>query len=347
MSITQTSRLMSPEEIATQAGQQAPLLRLPTRASLFLEREQRLRQLAAGHAMRGYLLFAAELVRAQHALLNAYPSVVLPTEAAIATAADQGEAVLAASTWPRDAAWREGLQRILRAVAERMPDAEGVQAAISSLASQTPEQIERQADRLLSEMSMGVDPAAAPFIGAALQAYFTHMVLAVSAEHESGRLGRPAPFGLVDDMTRCPCCASRPTASIQRLGDSSGYRYLHCALCSTEWHMVRIKCAQCQSTKGIGYRNLEPVAGFTPHASAVPAGAVQAETCDECGHYLKIVNMGKDPHVEPVADDLASLTLDLLTSEQNFNRHGLNLLIALADEVAENPGGPPPDPGAH
>ena len=61
----------------------------------------------------------------------------------------------------------------------------------------------------------------------------------------------------------------------------------------------------------------------------------EPETCDTCGHYLKIVHMERDAHVEPVADDLASVTLDLLVSEAGFQRHGVNLLLLFGD-----PGGP-------
>ncbi len=46
---------------------------------------------------------------------------------------------------------------------------------------------------------------------------------------------------------------------------------------------------------------------------------MQAETCTACGTYRKIVNQEKDPLAEPLADDLASLMLDLLMSETPFN----------------------------
>ena len=70
--------------------------------------------------------------------------------------------------------------------------------------------------------------------------------------------------------------------------------------------------------------------------TAAPGGHVEA--CDDCGHYLKIVHSDRDPFVEPVADDLASVTLDLLVSDAGWRRHGLNLLMWFGE--------PPPDPGA-
>jgi len=117
-------------------------------------------------------------------------------------------------------------------------------------------------------------------------------------------------------------------------GDSAGTRYLHCALCSSQWHLVRIKCARCLQTKGIHYQSLQQADAQEP-ATGAPRAAVEAETCDECGHYLKIVHMERDAHVEPVADDLATVTLDLLVSEAGFERHGVNLMLLFGD----------PDPG--
>ena len=57
-------------------------------------------------------------------------------------------------------------------------------------------------------------------------------------------------------------------------------------------------------------------------------GAVRAETCDHCRSYLKIVYQEKDPWVDPVADDLATLALDLLLDEAGYARSGPNFLLA-------------------
>ena len=56
-------------------------------------------------------------------------------------------------------------------------------------------------------------------------------------------------------------------------------------------------------------------------------GAVRAETCGSCKSYLKIAYQDKDPRVDPVADDLATLALDLLVDEAGFGRSGPNLLL--------------------
>jgi len=321
-----TTRLLSPEEIAVQAGQQIPFLRLPERATAYAEREMRLRERAAGHAMRDFLLFVAELAHAQQALLQAYPAVPLPDAAALAGAARAGAAPLPATLWPRDAAWRAGYVALIDALLPRLAGTSAA-APVAALRDADAGWLDQQAERLLDSRMAGLDMAAAPLVGAALQTYWTHLVCAVAAAQADART---PPFGRVDDATRCPCCASLPTASISRIGaDASGYRYLHCSLCAAQWHVVRIKCAHCEQTKGIHYQALRPA--DEPDGDGMPSSAVEAETCDSCGRYLKIVHMERDPSVEPVADDLASVTLDLLVSDAGYARHGVNLLLLFGD----------------
>jgi FdhE protein len=42
---------------------------------------------------------------------------------------------------------------------------------------------------------------------------------------------------------------------------------------------------------------------------------VRAETCEQCHGHRKILYQEKDPSVEPVADDLASLNLDCCSAK--------------------------------
>uniref|UniRef100_UPI0023532C56 formate dehydrogenase accessory protein FdhE domain-containing protein n=1 Tax=Actinobacillus porcinus TaxID=51048 RepID=UPI0023532C56 len=58
---------------------------------------------------------------------------------------------------------------------------------------------------------------------------------------------------------------------------------------------------------------------------------VKAESCGDCHSYLKVVYQEKDPYVEPVADDLASLFLDIEMGEKNLSRSGLNPFIFPAE----------------
>lgn len=332
-----TVRVMSPEEIATRRGGETPFLHWPVRESVFAERSMRLRQRARDHAMGDFLLFMAELARIQQAALQDLPALPVPDRAALDAAARAGRPPIPAVDWPRDPAWQVVLRRMARELGAAAP--EGARPTLEALARAESDFLERQADAVLTGVMAGLDLAAAPLVGAALQVYWTHLLL------ETRRLmgpEDPEPLGRIADETVCPCCGSRPTASITRsAGESLGQRYLHCSLCSLQWHMVRIQCAHCLGSKGLAYQSLDTVDGdLDAQGSRAAQAVLQAETCDSCGHYLKIMHTDRDAFVEPVADDLASITLDLLVSETGKRRHGVNLLLLFGD-----PGDPPPDPG--
>ena len=84
--------------------------------------------------------------------------------------------------------------------------------------------------------------------------------------------------------------------------------------------MPRAVCVDCGSEKEVA---LQELAG----GSEQKVAAVRGETCDGCKSYLKIVYQEKDPLVDPVADDLATLALDLLLDEAGYQRAGPNLLL--------------------
>lgn len=104
-----------------------------------------------------------------------------------------------------------------------------------------------------------------------------------------------------------------PVSSMVQIGTTQGLRYLHCNLCETEWHVVRIKCSNCEQTRDLNYWSLEN-----------EDAAVKAESCGDCGTYLKILYQEKDPKVEAVADDLASLILDAKMEQEGFARSSIN-----------------------
>ena len=343
MSISATVKVMSAEEIAAKAGGETPFFHWPQRSTHFAKRQMRLRQLAGSHPMGDFLRFMSDLARVQQAALQRYPGVPLPDQDALKRAATAGLPPLPAVDWPRDAAWRGELRRMTADLRGTAP--EGVRAALDVIDRASDDELEKQADCLLTGVMAGLNLATAPVIAAALQVYWTHLVLSVQDHHTQSGGGGPlnSPFGRTDDITVCPCCGSRPTASLTRSsGDTSGQRYLHCSLCSTQWYLERIKCSHCLSIKSIAYQSLE-LAGAEDDDERTRAGkaAVQAETCDDCGHYLKIMHGDRDPFVDPVADDLATVTLDLLVSEAGLQRHGLNLMLLFGDPEPPDP----PEPG--
>lgn len=301
--MTATS-ITQPEGIERPAGE-IPYVYMTPRTGVFRDRAGRLRKLAQDHATREFLLFMADLCDAQQAALDAFPAAVLPTGEELLRCREHGMPPLSVQSWPRDSAWQDALGQIAARVQDHAPHA--ARDALARLSQMDSRALEALADGILAGDYQGMDLGAAPFAAAALQVYWTHMATAMGTRV----LGRNAISNL------CPACASAPVASVVRIGGAEqGLRYLSCSLCATQWHMVRVKCSNCESTKGIAYYS---IAG-TP-------GAVKAESCDECGSYLKIAYMDKDPHVDPVADDLATLALDLMMDETGKSRSGPNLFL--------------------
>ena len=107
----------------------------------------------------------------------------------------------------------------------------------------------------------------------------------------------------------CP----EPVSSMVQIGTTQGLRYLHCNLCETEWHVVRVKCSNCEQSRDLNYWSLDN-----------EQAAIKAESCGDCGTYLKILYQEKDPKVEAVADDLASLMLDAHMEQEGFARSSIN-----------------------
>ena len=270
-------------------------------------RAQRLRQLGAGgHAIGDYLRLAASLADAQQAALAGFESSP-PTAAQLELARTHGMPVAPAASWTRASRWRDVLARLCAAVAALPETPPGVRDLCDRLRQASAGQLEAQADALLAARTADIDAAAAPFLMAALQVYWVDLASRLAAK-DVAELGT---HGV------CPVCGSLPVASIVHSDPrSQGYRYLHCALCATEWHMVRVTCSQCASTKGISYQAIEGA-----------ADAVRAECCDSCRTYRKILYQEKDGGVEPVADDLASLALDLLLAEAGYHRGSGNPLL--------------------
>ncbi|MBS0403535.1 MAG: formate dehydrogenase accessory protein FdhE [Proteobacteria bacterium] len=317
----------TPDSIALRAGMEIPRLLLPEPGRVFAQRALRLRQLAAGHAMRDYLMLLALVCEAQHARVQQGPAPALPAQAQRDAAARAGEPLLDAVAWPRDPQWRIELRALAADVLARMPADSPARAAVQGVAGLADAALEQQAERLLAGITLGLDMGAAPLIAAGLQLYFTRLAAACGAVPADAVSADAVPG---QAATHCPCCGSLPVASLTRLGgQQEGQRYQHCTLCSTQWHADRVRCTHCGATDGLQYLSLQAAAA--PAGDARKRPAVEAETCDHCGQYLKIMHAASDLHVEPVADDLATLTLDLLVADAGFSRHGANLLLLFGE----------------
>lgn len=295
-----------PIDFQPPAAEAAPFL-LPARATVFAERADRFAALARGHSLGDWLDFLGQLTRAQHAALQALPELPLPDARTLAQARSHGMPPLNASSLAHPAIWRDVLRQLATALG---PDDAPAAArdTLAVLAAAADAQLEALAATLLAGALQAGDSAALPFVAAALQVVFTAQASQLAASQ----------LQTLDAHGVCPCCGSLPVASVVRLGAAiDNLRYLHCSLCNSEWNVPRAVCTACATDKGVA---LHEIAGSN--------GAVRAETCDSCRSYLKIVYQEKDAQVDPVADDLATLALDMLVDEAGYERAGPNLLLS-------------------
>ncbi len=298
------ARILEPDQLEPPVGE-IRFLYLPGR-DLFAHRAARLRLLAKGHALGDYLAFLAMIADAQQDELNRLPAPPLPGRDEQARCREQRRSLLAVNSLRRDRAWSAGLKTILQRVSETsLPPAAAKVVAVLMQADAA--ELEEKADRILAGDLSGISPQELPFVAAALQVYWVHMTSSMNED----------AFGRLEHGGFCPVCGSYPGVGVVRgSGREQGLRYLSCSLCASEWHMVRIKCSSCESTGGIDYHTVEG-----------SNGAVKAESCKECDSYLKLLYLSKDPGMEAMADDLATLALDILMEKEGKARKGPNLLF--------------------
>lgn len=312
-----------------QGGAEAPFAIVPDRRDLFMKRAERFRTLAGGgefaHPQAEWLLFLAGLSTAQHAALREVVDCEPPAPDVRQQAREHCMPPLAIASLERDPAWQKALQAIIADLSggdfpdsshgdslnsqKNRPNATfATLATLERLAKTSSGGLETLAGKVLEhELADDADRAASVFVAAALQVYWT----ALAAQFD------PAALVRLDNKGLCPCCGSLPVASVVRVGGATeNLRYLHCSLCNTEWNLVRVTCASCADNTGIEYHSLH---GHYP--------AMRAETCEACKGYLKILYLEKDPQADPVADDLATLALDLLIDEAGYERAGPNLFL--------------------
>jgi FdhE protein len=294
--MTVPGAVVDPVDIGNVA--QPPFVRLPDLTTLFERRAARLQTLSRGHPMADYLQFIAALVGVQADVLHRLPAGALPGPDQIDFYHAHKLPLVDRLTWRRDPSWQAALEGIFDELAPlAMPDP--ARSALDELKRAGADAREALANRVLGVDPAPADAAAACFVNAALQVYWTRMAALLDAEAVLA----------VDPAGACPVCGSPPVASVVYAeGSLQGVRFLCCPLCASEWHCVRIKCANCQSTKCIAYQHIPEQL------------AVKAETCDECRTYTKILYKDKDPEGEPFADDLATLGLDVLVGEAGWAR---------------------------
>jgi FdhE protein len=303
-------RILDPGQIEALAHGAIPRIRLPERSGPFALRARRLRQLAetgaVGNPIGDYLRLMAAVAEAQDATLAALDPK-LPSAAELERSRTHRMPPIEARGWAREPTWRALAAQLSERVAATADIPDSARNELSQVRALPPEWLESQADALLGNRRGEIEMAAAPFVMAALQTYWVALASRLTEE--------VVPALEVPGV--CPACGTLPVASVVRMDKhSNGHRYLHCALCASEWHLVRVVCSHCQSTEGIAQHSIQG-----------GPEAIRAESCEQCHTYRKILYQENDVGVEPVADDLASLALDLLMGEAGYHRGSTNPLL--------------------
>jgi FdhE protein len=282
-----------------------PFARLPDPASLFARRSARFRALAVSD-LAPYLEFLAAVADAQDAIVPALPEPERPSAEVSARARQFAMPPLDRNAFAPNAAVRDTCRRLFDALAA-VAKPEAAEAALGRVRGADDRTLDAMIAAVLTDSVLAVDVAEHVYVAAALQVHFARLASRLDVAALA-----PVAVGV------CPCCGGAPVVSmVVGWYGAEGARYAACALCSTLWNEVRVKCLACGSTKGIGLQEVEG-----------QGRTAKAETCDECGGYVKVLYQDKDAGIEPLADDVASLGLDQLMNGGAYRRAGVNPFLA-------------------
>lgn len=297
--MTQAEAPFGPRNVGEEA--KPPYVVLPDPSALFTTRAKRLQVIASGHMLEPYLRFVAIINEAQQRIANNLPSPQLPNQDRLSQALEYGLPPLSVTSFELD----EAAVSTLNAFLIELRDAdlpEEAAAAVGHLTNASAE-VQRGLMRAALAGEPPEDVAQRVFVLAALQPYFTKL---------AAQLDVASLHPLADGV--CPACGSAPlSSSVVGWPKAHNSRFCTCSLCGTMWNVVRVKCVLCSSTGGISYHSIEG-----------KPETVKAETCETCRRYVKILYQVKDHLLEPLADDIASLDLDMVLAKEGWSRGGAN-----------------------
>ncbi|AUI65732.1 MULTISPECIES: formate dehydrogenase accessory protein FdhE [Glaesserella] len=295
-------RILPQDEIQKVASSfQHPDLLYANPKNLYARRAKRLRQLAENNPFGDYLEFVANIVEVQLDLLQNQPIANISKDLTAYLEANEGIKPLDPKRFKRSAEW----QQLLLAFIEKFKPyaSDTVLATLEWLEKASSAELETLADHLLNERYEDVGADKAVFLWAVLSLYWVQLTQQLPRNTRAEG----------EERHTCPVCNSAPVASVIHFGEAQGLRYLHCSLCESEWNMVRAKCSNCEQTGKLDYWSLDSM-----------DAAVKAESCGDCESYLKVMYQDKDPHVEPIADDLGTLFLDAEMEQKGLARSAIN-----------------------
>jgi FdhE protein len=295
-------------EVSQSGIPNAPVLLQPELKTLYANRIARLTELIdADLPIKDYLAFVRDMVSAQVTLLRQNPLPALPEPQTVVV--DFVNRPFDKDSVPRDPYWRDALRHIVETLLAESEICKqpAIAATLMHLKGMPDEDLETAANQLFHHRLDLIGVNGAPFMWTALSSYFTQLVRRPTLQIEEG-------VGVA--RQHCPMCGCEPVASVVTALPPEGTRYLHCALCGTEWHVVRAQCTNCNSSENLNYWSF----GENDDDDA----AVKTESCDNCKTHMKILFQTKNAHVDAVADDLASLALDAEMEEKGYGRSSMN-----------------------
>ena len=298
MSIKIISQEQLEQQNISSVIRQIPLLFYPSTKTLYIHRAARLKTLAENNPLSDYLLFCAKIAEQQTKLINQQNAIEAPN------LLNNGLAPLNLENLPLNDIWQDYLSELLNSFSDT---SEQIEAVIQRLKQNNPEQLQEKAISLLQGKFDLVEGNESIFIWSALSVYYSQ---------QANQIKGKAVAENTDQSWLCPVCNSLPVASVIQLGGNNGLRYLHCSLCESEWYVPRVKCTCCDNMQDIQYFSLDN-----------EMAAIKTECCEACHSYLKILDQDKDPHIEVIADDVASLILDIKTEEEGFAKSGINPFV--------------------
>jgi FdhE protein len=295
---------LQPDPLLIGGVPKPPLALLPDPVALFQGRARRFAFLAQDHELAPYLRFLAELSRLQARLaatLAPIEPIPIPTDSR-ARAAQAHMPPIDRHALGGDPALAATLQALLDgAAALEMPDA--ARAALDAVL--LADAVDRRwlLDNVLGDDIPADSVAPHLFAAAAVQVHLARLAAGLDADALV-----PVATGV------CPACGGHPvTSSVMGMQGIENVRYACCAGCATQWNEVRVKCLCCGSTRGLSYRSV-----------GTDEATVKAESCRECNAWMKIFYKVKNESLDPVADDVGSLGLDILMGDAGVRRGGFN-----------------------
>lgn len=285
----------------------APLAFLPQPDRLFQTRGKRFAFLAeSGHRLAPYLSFLVSLTEVQARLVDELPDLQPLPPGRIELARASRMPPIDRMQLATDEVLHDTLIQLCDA-AQSLDMPEPAQLALQAVRASDLADRHWLLENVLSDRIPEDSAAPHLFAAAAVQVHMTRLASTLDATQLV-----PIRAGI------CPTCGGRPaTSSVMGAQGIENVRYATCHCCATQWNEVRVKCLCCGSTKGISYRSVE-------NAEAT----VKAEVCSECDSWVKILYQVKNHSLDPIADDVASLGLDMMMKETDFSRGGVNPYLA-------------------